>query len=157
MIAEFQVLKLYGNIFKPLKYDIDKHGLITPGGFYFNINGKLVPFDFEAFSCQPSENGFIYESGHGFLYDSFELDDCYDDMLKEIGLSRKDIDAKFLSSVGNIDEFHIYFTDENDEISISYNSDESDYRIILHSISFSDGENIYKVCDTVLEEFNVKL
>lgn len=157
MISEFQILKSYDGIFKPLKYDINKHGLVTPGGFYFKIGCKLIPFDFEAFACQPTDSGFIYESGYGLMFNSFELDDCYDDMLKEIGLNRKDIDAKLLASVESIDEFHVYFTDDNKDISISSNSSESDYRINLYKISFFDGNSVYEVRDNVLNRFNTSM
>ena len=90
---------------------------ICPGGFTFEVNGKAIPFDWDA-SATSEENGvFTYESGYGSFFNDFDIPNYWDEEYKELGLTREDITAKLLASTNNIQEFFInllsYMRDNN--------------------------------------------
>lgn len=134
----------------------EKTNGLSIGGYYFVINGKEIPFDWDAFSGDEEDGIFEFETGYGWFKD-FELSDCYDSEYEKIGVSRKDITAKYLASVEEIKEVHMNFVDENDdECDFGWNEEEEDFKIKLLIISFTDLDNDkeYIVKQEVLDKFN---
>lgn len=159
MHADFRLLTLQNDKYVPLTKEQVKD--LCPGAFLFSIGGRDVPFDFDAFSCSFLEEGvFRYYSGYGFLFNDFELSDCYDEDLQELGLSRSELTPNFLASVSEIKEFHVNFIDENErEVDCGWYEDnlseEEKIRIEIVKISFSDNTgNEYPVLDSVTQKFN---
>ena len=80
------------------------------GGYCFQIpiNGKEidVPFDFPGFVANIQDDGtLLLEAGADTLFslgDNSQLEDCWDDEYKELGISRENLTAKVLSSVVTI-------------------------------------------------------
>lgn len=135
--------------------------LVSVGGFGFEINGNSVPFDWEAFYGTENNNVFHFETGRGLFFNSYELLDCYDNDLKEIGLTRDDITAEFLASVSCINEFYVDFKNKGYECSVGESSQnkvdrESEYKLKLLAIMFTDidSNKDYSVSESVLEKFN---
>ena len=153
MYAKFQILKNINGSLTPLtKEDADS---VSIGGYYFIINGKEIPFDWDAFSGNEENGIFEFDTGYGWFND-FELSDCYDEDYEKLGMVREDITAEFLASVEEIGEFHINFIDvDGNEIDLGYNDDEQ-YKIKLVEIIFTDmeTEKEYKVKQEVLDEYN---
>ena len=134
----------------------EKTNGLSVGGYYFVINGKEIPFDWDAFSGDEENGVFEFETGYG-LYNDFELSDCYDSDYEELGILRNDITAEFLASVKQIKEVHMNFIDENgDECDFGWNEDDEDFKIKLLEVSFSDLDNLekYTVNQEVLDKFN---
>ena len=154
MYAKFQILKNINGSLTPLtKEDTDS---VSIGGYYFIINGKEIPFDWDAFSGNEENGIFEFDTGYGFIFNDFELSDCYDEDYEKLGMTREDITAEFLASVEEIGEFHINFIDvDGNEIDLGYNDDEQ-YKIKLVEIIFTDMETEkgYKVKQEVLDEYN---
>ena len=154
MYAKFQILKNINGSLTPLtKEDADS---VSIGGYYFIINGKEIPFDWDAFSGNEENGIFEFDTGYGFIFNDFELSDCYDEDYEKLGMTREDITAEFLASVEEIGEFHINFIDvDGNEIDLGYNDDEQ-YKIKLVEIIFTDMETEkgYKVKQEVLDEYN---
>lgn len=133
------------------------------GGFTFIIDGKEIPFDFDAFSCSEKNGIFHYESGYGFCFNDFEISDCYDYDLEKIGLSRSDLTPSFLSSASEINDFHLnFFVTENgkeEEVDIG-DADENirsdvPFKIKLLDVCFSrDEEQYLPVKEEVIQKFN---
>lgn len=127
------------------------------GGYYFVINGKEIPFDWDAFSGNEEEDGvFEFETGYGWMND-FELSDCYDGDYEQLGIAREDITAEMLASVEEIKEIHINFVDENDEeCDFGYNENQENFRIKVLEMSFADldSETEYTVEQSVIDKFN---
>ena len=154
MYAKFQILKNINGSLTPLaKEDADS---VSIGGYYFIINGKEIPFDWDAFSGNEENGIFEFDTGYGFIFDDFELSDCYDEDYEKLSMVREDITAEFLASVEEIGEFHINFIDvDGNEIDLGYNDDEQ-YKIKLVEIIFTDieTEKGYKVEQEVLDKYN---
>lgn len=130
---------------------------VSIGGYYFIINGNEIPFDWDAFAGDEENNIFSFQTGYGFLFDDFELSDCYDEDYEALNLTRESITAEFLASVEKINEFHINFINENDkEIDLGYNDDEQ-YKIKIMLIEFVDVNtgNVYKVNQNVIDKYNM--
>ena len=136
------------------------------GGFTFLIDGKEVPFDFDAHVCNEDKGIFTYESGYGFVFNDFEPSDCYDRDLEEIGLSRAHLTPFFLSHVSEIKEFHLNFLIEENgkekEVDIG-DADENilpdiPFKIELLDLYFEgeEDEKEYQVKKEVLQKFNGK-
>ena len=153
MYAKFQILKNINGSLTPLtKEDADS---VSIGGYYFIINGKEIPFDWDAFSGNEENGIFEFDTGYGWFND-FELSDCYDEDYEKLGMVREDITAELLASVEEIGEFHINFIDADDnEVDLGFNDDEQ-YKIKLVEIIFTDLENDkgYKVKQEVLDKYN---
>lgn len=131
---------------------------LSIGGYYFVINGKEIPFDWDAFCGDEEDNIFEFETGYGFLFNDFELSDCYDEDYETLGIARENITAAYLSSVDEITEFHINFIDEDgDECDLGSNASIERYKIKLLEITFTnvDTGDGYDVRQEVLDRFNV--
>ena len=129
---------------------------LSIGGYYFVINGKEIPFDWDAFSGDEEDGIFEFETGYGWFKD-FELSDCYDSDYEQLGISRADITAEFLASVEQIKEVHMNFIDDNgDECDFGWNEADEDFKIKLLMVTFSDIDNDkeYIVKQKVLDKFN---
>lgn len=154
MCLRFQLFaKENGNLTMLTK---EKTSGLSIGGYCFVINGKEVPFDWDAFSGNEENGVFEFETGYG-LYNDFELSDCYDSDYEKLGISRDDLTAKFLASPEQIKEVHMNFIDENgDECDFGWNEDSEDFKIKLLEVSFSDLDNLeeYTVNQEILDKFN---
>ncbi len=154
MYIKFQLFaKENGNLIMLTKENTDG---LSIGGYYFIINGKEIPFDWDAFAGNEEDGIFEFETGYGW-YNDFELSDCYDGDYEELGISRKDITAEFLASVEEIKEVHMNFIDENDnECDFGWNEENESFKIKLLEVSFSDLDDLekYTVNQTVLDKFN---
>ena len=129
---------------------------LSIGGYCFTIDSKDICFDWDAFSGGEEDGIYEFETGYGWFND-FELSDCYDSHYKELGISKDDITAQFLSSAEKINEIHMNFVDENDdECDFGWNEDEEDFKIELLEIVLTDlaTEQEYKVRQEVLDKFN---
>ena len=164
MYAYFKLSKKDQNtgLYRPLTVD-DVDDLPQAGAFNFTIGENDVPFDFygtetrvfddETFGCCLGDNEWV---GGGLV-------DNYDEDYEEMGLSRKKLTAKFLSSASAINEFFMGFADiEGDECDIGEAEDntsgESLFRVELQKISFtSNGKKEYVVDQKVLDAFNGKI
>lgn len=150
MYIKFQILKNSTPLTK------ESVQCLSLGGYEFIINGKEVPFDWDAF-CGNEENGiFEFDTGYGFLFNDFEIADCFDEEYANIGLTKEDITAEFLASAEKIIEIHMNFENEIDEeIDLGYNDDEQ-YKINVMEIIFTDlaTDKEYKVKQEVLDEYN---
>ena len=129
MYLRFQLFaKENGNLIMLTK---EKTSSLSIGGYYFVINGKEIPFDWDAFSGEEENGVFEFETGYG-LYNDFELSDCYDSDYKQLGISRDDLTAEFLASPDQIKEVHMNFIDENgNECDFGLNEDSEDFKIKL--------------------------
>lgn len=154
MYIKFQLFaKENGNLIMLTKENTDG---LSIGGYYFVINGKEIPFDWDAFSGSEEDGVFEFETGYGWFKD-FELSDCYDSDYDQLGISRADITAEFLASVEQIKEVHMNFLDENgEECDFGWNEDAEDFKIKLLEVSFAEveGDKEYKVRQEVLDKFN---
>lgn len=154
MYIKFQLFaKENGNLTMLTK---EKTNGLSIGGYYFVINGKDIPFDWDAFSGDEEDGIFEFETGYGWFKD-FEISDCYDSDYEQLGISRKDLTAEFLASVEQIKEVHMNFVDDNgDECDFGWNEDTEDFKIKLLMVTFSDIDNDkeYIVRQEVLDKFN---
>ena len=154
MYIKFQLFaKENGNLIMLTKENTDG---LSIGGYCFVINGKEIPFDWDAFSGTEEDGIFEFETGYGWFKD-FDLSECYDEDYDQLGISRADITAEFLASVEQIKEVHMNFLDENgEECDFGWNEDAEDFKIKLLEIAFMDLDNDkeYKVSQDVLDKFN---
>lgn len=124
------------------------------GGYSFIVNGNEIPFDFEAFGYDiESDNEKVYlnyQSGRGFAFNEFDVDSCFDDEYKKLGLTRDDITAKFLSSTNKITEFYISLYNSK------YDREEAIDKFKIDYIKFIDciTDEEFEVDTKVLEDFN---
>lgn len=155
MYATFQILENKNGKLIPLsKKEVTS---LSIGGYYFVVNRKEIPFDWDAFSGDEEDNTFEFETGYGFLFDDFELSDCYDEDYAELGIARENITAAFLAGVEEIREFHVNFINENnEECDLGTNRDIERYKIELLEILFTDVETQtdFKVMQEVLDKYN---
>lgn len=154
MYIKFQLFaKENGNLIMLTKENTDG---LSIGGYYFIIDGKEIPFDWDAFSGDEEDGVFEFETGYG-LYNDFELSDCYDSDYEQLGISRDDLTTEFLASPEQIKEVHMNFIDENgDECDFGWNEENEDFKIKLLEVSFSDLDNLekYTVNQEILDKFN---
>ena len=154
MCIRFQLFaKEDGNLTMLTKENTDG---LSIGGYYFVIDGKEIPFDWDAFSGDEIEGIFEFETGYG-LFNDFELSECYDSDYKELDISRADLTAEFLASVEQIKEVHMNFVDKNgEECDFGWNEADEDFKIKLLEVSFSDLDSLeeYTVNQEVLDKFN---
>lgn len=154
MYIKFQLFaKENGNLIMLTKENTDG---LSIGGYYFVINGKEIPFDWDAFSGSEEDGTFEFETGYGWFND-FDLSECYDEDYDQLGISRADITAELLASVEQIKEVHMNFVDDNgDECDFGWNEENEDFKIKLLMVTFSDIDNDkeYVVRQEVLDKFN---
>lgn len=156
MDATFQILENKNGKLIPLsKKEVSS---LSIGGYYFVIQGKEIPFDWDAFCGDEEDNVFNFTTGYGFAWNDFNLSDCYDEDYAELGITREDITAEYLASVDEITEFHINFIDEDDdECDLGSNGSIDQYKIKLLKIVFTnvDTGDSFEVRQDVLDKFNV--
>jgi hypothetical protein len=155
MDAKFQVLENKNGKLVPLSKEEVKS--LSIGGYYFVINGKEIPFDWDAFCGDEEDNVFEFETGYGFVWNDFELSDCYDEDYERLGITRENIAAAYLASADDITEFHVNFINENDEeCDLGNNNDIEQYKIKLLEILFTnvDTGDSFDVRQEVLDRFN---
>ena len=154
MDAIFQILENKNGQLEPLSKK-EVIGL-SIGGYYFVINGKEVPFDWDAFCGDEEDRVFSFTTGYGFAWNDFELSDCYDEDYELLGIKRENITAEYLASVDEITEFHINFLDNDDEeCDLGSNDSVEKYKIRLLEICFTDIEdNTFYVKQEAIDKFN---
>ena len=158
MIGSFQILKKQGKEFIPLTLkDIDGMSI---GGYSFEINGNMIPFDWDAFILNENDGVFEFETGNGPFFKDYEIPNYYDEEYKEIGITRESISAEFLASASGIEDFFINFDDKDgEEYSLGWHADNvnsSQYKINIIDLAFVDVEklNTYKVSKEVIDKYN---
>lgn len=119
------------------------------GGYCFQIpiNGKEidVPFDFPGFVANIQDDGtLLLEAGEDTPFssgDNSQLEDCWDDEYKELGISRENLTAKVLSSVTKIKEFAV---DCDEKVALK-----------ILSIEFFEDGTVYPVDQEVIKNFSI--
>ena len=158
MIVSFQILKNNNGNFVPLSNKEAQS--VSIGGYSFEIKDYMIPFDWDAFYGSEHNNIFYFETGRGFLFNDYEISDCYDETYEEIGITREEITAEFLASTTHIEEFFVYFDDSDGmDHSLGWYADNTDnpqYKINLLEMSFLDmNTNIeHIVAREVLNRYN---
>lgn len=165
MTARFQILRrMPDGVWAPQSND--ELSWMSVGGFCFIINGKKIPFDWDAGATTQLQPGvYEYESGYGPFFNDHEISADLEGDLNAIGLSRSDLNAKFLASASEIDEFHISLDDNlsYDDISIGLLEDNADtnaaFHIKLLSVSFTDdgqqdGDEPFWVEQDAIDRYN---
>lgn len=160
MCANLRILKNTDSGFVPI--DKNEADSVCIGGFSFDVNGSSIPFDWDAFSGTEENGVFSFETGTGFLFNDYELSDCYDDAYKDMGLNKNEITAEFLASTNHIEEFFIDFIElsTGKEADLGLYSDnasaDSPYKLELIDVKFIDIENMkeYSVQPDVIAAFN---
>ena len=159
MLVNFQILQKINREYTPISNKEAQS--VSIGGFGFDIDGGLVPFDWDAFTGTECNKVFQFRTGKGFLFDDYEISDCYDESFEEIGIAREDVTAEFLASVEHIDEFFVDFEDINgNECQCGEcwqnRDDDEEYRIKILDMTFvnMETEEEYKVKQKVLDDYN---
>lgn len=159
MLVEFRILQKINGKYIPISNKEAK--AVSIGGFGFEINGAEIPFDWDAFTGTECNKVFQFQTGKGFLFNDYEISDCYDESFEEIGIAKEDITAEFLASVTHIDEFFVDFEDANENeqalgVCGQNGDDEEEYRIKILEMKFIDMEtdSEYYVKQNVLEDYN---
>ena len=138
------VMEAIIKVIKPLN-----HKSFDIGGFNFTIEGKKIPFDFNAtgYNIELKENESIitYVSGEGPFFKEYDIDkDSYEKEYNNLGLTSNDITAEFLSNVEEINEFYFGAVDY-----------EEDTIFKIEKISFmNEGNIVYNVAQTIIDKFN---
>lgn len=158
MIGKFQILEKHKGKFVPLTSDDVQN--LSIGGYSFEINDDLIPFDWDAYSCNEESGIFSFETGCDPFFNDYEIPDYWDEEYKEIGLTREEITAEFLASARSIEDFFVNFDDSNgQEHGIGWcadNVNSSQYKINIVEILFTDIEtgNEYQVSNEVINNYN---
>lgn len=137
-------------------YEEDRITSFCAGGFDFTINGKSIPFDFDA-ACSSIHKDYVhFESGRGALFNDYSISEDFKEWIEENGTPFDSITAEFLSKATSIEEFFVNFELDNEEWQKGDNLDpDMDFTIEILSISFYDeNDNEYKVADEVIKKFN---
>lgn len=119
------------------------------GDFAFRINGKSIPFGFDADGYNVSEDNIVsYETGKGPFFNNCNIsDDIFDEDYAKLSMTREDINAPFLASADGIEEFYLYIEGEHGK--------EVPFVPELLSICFSDENGTqYPVRQEVLTNYN---
>lgn len=158
MQTDFRILKNIGaGNYVPVREE--EFTTLGVGGFCFEVGKHNIPFDWTAYSGGWDDKGyFSFSTGYGWMND-FELDDCYDDEYKDIGIKREDLSAEYLASVHHIEEFYIDFEIEGDtkECGIGDNTQkDAKYKLELLKVQFEDIDTgkVFTVNPVVLTAFN---
>ena len=156
MYAKFLIFEKNENgQFELLKKD-DIQDLFA-GGFTFEIDGKSIPFDFEASAVNYTDGIFYYESGQGSFFNAHYLDDVFDEIYELKKVKRNELTAAVLASATGIEEFFVNFWDNDEtEFGIGDNLEiDPDLRIEIIEIGFSDeNANCFNVSPDVIRKFN---
>ena len=155
MIGNLQILKNQNGNYVPLSSDDVQH--MSIGGFSFEIGDDLIPFDWDAFSINEEDNMFHFETGRGLFFNDYEISDCYDEEYEDIGIKREEITAEFLASTHHIEEFFIYFDDNEEEThGLGGNTDSEQYKINILDMLFLDmgTKREHPVSKEVIKQFN---
>lgn len=158
MIGKFQILEKRKRKFVPLTSD-DIFNL-SIGGYSFEINDDLIPFDWDAFSISEENGIFNFETGRGPFFNDYEIPDYFDEEYEEIGITREEITAEFLASAESIEDFFVNFDDHNGkEHGIGWcvdNVNSSQYKINIIELSFMDVKTLaeYPVSKEVISKYN---
>lgn len=158
MIGKFQILEKHKGKFVPLTTDDVRN--LSIGGYSFEINDDLIPFDWDAYSCNEENGIFSFETGCGPFFNDYEIPDYFDEEYKEIGLTREEITAEFLASAHSIEDFFVNFDDRNGkEHGIGWcadNVNSSQYKISIIEILFVDIEtrSEHQVSNKVISNYN---
>ena len=159
MLADFKILKKNdAGDFVPMTNEQARS--VSIGGFSFDVAGKSIPFDWDAFSGVENNSVFSFGTGRGWAFNDFELSDCYDQDYEDIGIKRENISAEFLSTTEHIEEFFVDFSDGNKEVGIGFYSDNAneneEYKLELVEISFEDMDTgkYFDVNPEVIRAFN---
>ena len=158
MIGEFQILGKHKGEFISLTSD-DVHGM-SIGGYSFEVNGDLIPFDWDAFTASEENGVFSFTTGKGPFFNDYEIPDYWDEEYNEIGITREEITAEFLASVSHIEDFFVDFEDsDGNEHGIGWfadNVNDSQYKVSLIEIIFVEvntGKE-YPVSKEVINKYN---
>lgn len=129
---------------------------LSVDAFDFCIDGKDVPFDFEAYGFKfgpEQEYGTVlqYATGRGLIYDEYELADYYEEEWTELGLTRQDITAEFLSKVTYINEiqYECYTSEEMEKAQESLTM-----KVIQMSFEDKETGTVYLVDQNVIQKYN---
>lgn len=158
MVGKFQILEKRKGKFAPLTSD-DVFNL-SIGGYSFEINDDLIPFDWDAYSCNEENGIFSFETGRGPFFNDYEIPDYFDEEYEEIGITREEITAEFLASTESIEDFFVNFDDRNEkEHGIGWcvdNVNSSQYKINIIELSFVDVKTLaeYPVSKEVISKYN---
>lgn len=159
MLVDFKILKKNEDgCFIPMNNEEARS--VSIGGFSFAVDGKSIPFDWDAFYGTEHDNVFGFETGRGFAFNDFELADYYDEDYADMGIKREDLTAEYLASTNYIEEFLVDFEDGDKEVEIGYCNDNADndaqYKLELIEIAFKDMDIgiSYDVKPDVLKAFN---
>lgn len=158
MIGRFQILEKRTRKFVPLQSDNVQN--LSIGGYSFEIEDDLIPFDWDAFSVSEENGIFSFETGRGPFFNDYEIPDYWDEEYKEIGITREEITAEFLASAHCIEDFFVNFDDRNGkEHGVGWcadNVNNSQYKINIIELSFVDVEtsNDYPVSMETINNYN---
>lgn len=158
MIGKFQILEKRKGKFIPLTSDDVQN--LSIGGYSFEMNDDLIPFDWDAYSCNEENGVFSFETGRGPFFNDYEIPDYWDEEYKEIGIKREEITAEFLASARSIEDFFVNFDDRNGkEHGIGWcadNVNSSQYKINIIEILFVDIEtrSEHQVSNKVISNYN---
>lgn len=159
MLVDFKILKRNSeNEYVPMNND--EAQAVSVGGFSFDIGENSIPFDWDAFTGSEENGVFSFVTGRGFLFNDYEISDCYDEDYKDMEINKEDITAEFLSSVHHIEEFFVDFAYGDDSVGIGDYHDnaksDAEFKLELINLSFEDIETgkVYDVNKEVLEAFN---
>lgn len=156
-----QMIMRYTLSFEGSNFD-NEFEYLDVGGYTFKIKGMEIPFDFAAYGydIEDDKRGredyhnsnriyLNFESGKGFAFAEYDIDSCYDEEYEKLGLNKKDITAKFLSSVEEIKEMYIDYNYKE-----SMTKQLKDFKV--EYIGFEDLESgkIYPVDSNVIKAFN---
>lgn len=157
MFVRFQIFKKEGKKFSILgEKDVKS---VSIGGYNFFVDGKDIPFDWDAFSGDGNPLCFEFETGYG-LFDDFRLSDCYDKDYERLNIPRSKITAKFLASVTKINEFCVNFIDKDDnEYTVGCNEDDENIKLMIVRLSFTDMNTnmTYLANQSAIDEFNERM
>ena len=158
MIGSFQILKKQAGEFIPLTSD-DVLSM-SIGGYSFEINEDLIPFDWDAFSASEENGIFSFETGRGPFFKDYEIPDYWDEEYNEIGITREEITAEFLASVSHIEDFFVNFDDRDEkEHGIGWfadNVNSSQYKVNILELAFVNVSTYeeYPVSKEVISRYN---
>lgn len=159
MIANFKIMKKTPEGYLPLsRFDDDDCIFLSdicPGQFTLEVNGKIVPIDWDGFTLTWSNENTIK-----IVTDSEPNIEEFADDYAEANFDTEQFSAETLASTKYIQEFFVYLVYENREYDCGYvtenASNESDFRISLVNLAFEDGETgeVFIVEQDVIDKFN---
>ena len=149
-----EILFQLQNPIKSKQEFIDNISILGMGGYAFEIDNKIIPFDFESWngdSHMVSDHKILLKTktGNGGFIQCDTIDiETYADAYKKLNINPENITAATLASVTRIDEFNIAIEtapDWNNKIQ----------SITLKDITFTDGTKNHNVTENVLKQYEV--